>query len=224
MTVSKFAAGMLATEGLAIARAAVVAAFGLAAVAGVAQAQSVQGEVASEEEQALVEKHRERMVELARTELIEWVRDPVIIDAVREQNIRNGEMSMDEILRLDTVWRDQTKKREKPMIWDLLDRLHSILLRDRRELSEGLVTEIIVMDQYGLNAAISDGTSDYYQGDEEKYQDTYLIGPDAVHVSELYLDESTQTMQTQVSMTVTDPETGDPIGAVTFGIDLSKLE
>jgi len=197
----------------------------IALMAASASAQTVQGEVASQEQQALVAKYSDRIQEIARTELIEWVRDPVIIGAVKEQNVRYGSLTQAEIDKLDKTWRAQTKTQDQPMIWDLLDRLHSILLRDRREQSGGLVTEIIVMDKWGLNAAISDPTSDFYQGDEEKYQDTYLVGPDAVHVSELYFDDSTQTMQTQVSLTVVDPENaGETIGAVTFGIDLSTLE
>ena len=74
-----------------------------------------------------------------------------------------------------------------------------------------------------MNVAISDRTSDYFQGDEAKWQETFLKGPDAVHVSELEFDESTQKVQTQVSLSVTDPETGEVIGAVTLGISLDKL-
>ncbi|MEM9146713.1 MAG: hypothetical protein AAGC57_10975 [Pseudomonadota bacterium] len=169
------------------------------------------------------EEFADKVADLAKTELVAWIEDPVIIEAVREQNERNGTMTQDEIDKLDQTWRAQTKKRNKPMIWDLLDRLHSILLRDRRETSKGVVTEIIVMDKYGLNAAISDATSDFYQGDEAKYIETYLIGPDAVHVGDYEFDDSTQKWQTQVSLTVLDPETGEPIGAVTFGIDLTEL-
>ena len=106
---------------------------------------------------------------------------------------------------------------------DLLDRQASIIARDRREQSDGVVNEIIVMDMHGMNVAISDRTSDYYQGDEAKYQQTYLLGPEAVHISELEFDESTGKVQTQVSLTVTDPQNGQPIGAVTLGISLEKL-
>ncbi|MEL6337221.1 MAG: PDC sensor domain-containing protein, partial [Pseudomonadota bacterium] len=123
--------------------------------------------------------------------------------------------------RLDKMWR--AEKGKGPMIGDLLDRQASIILRDRRELSNGVITEIILMDQYGLNVAISDPTTDFWQGDEAKYQDTYLKGRGAVHVSEVEFDESTGFDQTQVSMTVVDPDNGQPIGAVTFGINLEVL-
>lgn len=160
--------------------------------------------------------------EVAATELQEWITDPIFLYAIREQNERNGTLRQGKIDFLDQEWRAENGS--GPMIFDLLDRQASVILRDRRELSNGVITEIILMDQYGLNVAISDPTSDFWQGDEAKYQETYLIGKGAVHVGEIEFDDSTQLYQTQVSMTVTDPEADDvPIGAVTFGINLDVL-
>jgi hypothetical protein len=36
-------------------------------------------------------------------------------------------------------------------------------------------------------------------------------------------DESTQALQSQASVTISDPETGEPIGAITVGINLDML-
>lgn len=159
---------------------------------------------------------------LAQGELQEWITDPVFVFAIREQNELFASMTPQEIEILDKAWIAENGR--GPMIFDLLDRQGSIILRDRREMSQGVITEIILMDKYGLNVAISDPTTDYYQGDEAKYQETYLLGPEAVHVSEVEFDESTQKEQTQVSLTIVDPDTGEPIGAVTFGVDLQVLE
>lgn len=163
----------------------------------------------------------EQVRAVAEGELQLWITDPIMIRAIKDANEINAGMTERRIARLDLRWRAEDG--QGPMIGDLLDRQASILLRDRRESSNGVITEIIVMDRWGLNAAISDPTTDYYQGDEAKYIETFLIGPGAVHVSEIEFDESTQKYQTQVSMTVVDPETGAPIGAVTFGIDLDVL-
>lgn len=158
---------------------------------------------------------------LAKSELQQWITDPVILFAIREQNEIYKNLSDRRIQRLDKRWRKGGPF--GPMVGDLLDRQASIILRDRRELSEGLINEIIVMDAVGLNVAISDATSDFYQGDEAKWQETFLKGADAVHVSEIEFDESTQKHQSQVSVSVTDPDTGEVIGAVTFGISVEKL-
>ena len=86
-----------------------------------------------------------------------------------------------------------------------------------------MITEVIVMDAKGLNVAASGATSDYWQGDEAKYQETYPKGPGAVHFGEVEFDESSQTYQAQISITVTDPDTGRPIGAMTVGVDAEVL-
>ncbi|MEL6266147.1 MAG: hypothetical protein AAFR52_10965 [Pseudomonadota bacterium] len=168
-----------------------------------------------------ISKYSEVVQNIAAGELQTWITDPVFVYAIREQNETFGTLSERRIKRMDRQWIAENGR--GPMIGDLLDRQASIILRDRRELSSGVITEIILMDKYGLNVAISDPTSDFFQGDEAKYQDTYLIGPGAVHVSEVEFDDSTGVDQTQVSMTVVDPDSGAPIGAVTFGINLEVL-
>ena len=171
--------------------------------------------------QPTAEEFGEMVLEYARTDLQSWITDPVIIYAIKEQNELRADVSDFKIRGMDKRWIDGGKYGD--MVLEMLDRQASIITRDRRELSNGIITEIIVMDNRGMNVAISDRTSDFYQGDEAKYQETFLKGPNAVHVSELEFDESTQKIQTQVSLTVTDPENGQPIGAVTLGIDLQAL-
>lgn len=161
------------------------------------------------------------VLEYARKDLQGWITNPTLIYAIQEQNRLHDGISVLKIKKMDKQWRDGG--RHGLPVLEMLDRQASIIARDERAKSDGVVTEIIVMDAHGLNVAISDPTSDTYQGDEAKYQETFLKGPDAVHVSELEFDESTQQVQTQVSLTVTDPETGAPIGAVTLGIRLDKL-
>src|SRR3546814_10661759 len=79
------------------------------------------------------------------------------------------------------------------------------------------------MDDKGLNVGQSDVTSDYWQGDEAKWQKTYSVGPNAIFVDKVDQDESTQKFQTQVSMSVVDPASGKAIGAVTVGLDVEML-
>jgi len=174
--------------------------------------------------QESIEDYADDVAALAANDLQEWINDPFVIYAIREQNELSGDLSLQQIEDFDQRWRREMDGSEKPMIFDLLGRQASIVLRERREKSNGVITEIILMDKHGLNVAISDPTSDYYQGDEAKWLETYLVGPDAVHVGELEYDESTGKVQTQVSMSIVDPE--DPeeaIGAVTFGVNLFLL-
>ncbi len=165
--------------------------------------------------------YEQQVLAVAYSELQEWIADPDILYAIREQNQMHKGLRPRRIKAMDAQWISEGSRGE--MVSEMLDRQGSIILRDRREKSSGVITEIIVMDAYGLNVAISDRTSDYFQGDEAKWQETYLKGAGAIHIGDIEFDDSTQKVQTQVSLTVTDPDNNDVIGAVTFGIDLNVL-
>lgn len=144
--------------------------------------------------------------------------DPMVIAAVKGANASGAALSPNDILALDGQWRAEIGK-DSVLIKGIVENPTSTFLRDYVYASEGKITEVIVMDAQGLNVAISDVTSDYWQGDEEKHQKTFGVGADAIHVSEVEFDESTQTYQAQVSFTIIDPATGAGIGAATIGLN-----
>lgn len=170
-----------------------------------------------------IDEFRGPLTELARSELAGWLSDPVVVRAVKAQNAANMALTEAEVLALDAKWRAEVGAASSPMIEEALERPVSLWLRERRQASTGVVTEVFVMDARGLNVAQSDTTSDLWQGDEDKFQQTFGVGPGAMHISDVELDESTQIYQSQISLPVVDPATGQPIGAATFGIDLSML-
>ena len=162
-----------------------------------------------------------RILDYARTELREWINDPVIIFAIKKQNELHRSISQPLIDRLDGQWRHEGTR--GILVADLLGRQASVIARDRRDHSNGVVKEVIVMDARGLNVAISDPTSHYFHGETAAWQKTFPNGADGAYVGGLEIDESTGTIQANVSLTVSDPKTGDPIGAVTLGVSLEKL-
>jgi len=66
--------------------------------------------------------------------------------------------------------------------------------------------EIFVMDNQGANVCMSDKTSDYWQGDEDKFTESYKGGSGAVHLSDVKFDESFPSYTVQVSVPVKDAE------------------
>ena len=152
-----------------------------------------------------------------------WLNDAVVIAAIKEQNERHASLSQTEIDRLDKQWRAETKATAQPLISAVLSTSLSAYLKKVKAESQGLYTEIFVMDNKGLNVGQSDMTSDYWQGDEAKWQKTFLAGPPAVLIGKIKQDESTQMFQSQVSKSITDPATNTVIGAVTVGIDVDQL-
>jgi hypothetical protein len=172
---------------------------------------------------AFADDYDGRLRRLAEERLAALAADATLLEAVRARNA-GADLSPDEIAALDAEWRAQVGAAASPLIDEVTGRPASARLSEMRDASRGLLTEIILMDRHGLNAAVSDVTSDYWQGDEAKWLETYAAGPGAMHVSEIEFDESTQTYQAQVSMTVTDPEAGVAVGAVTFGVNVEYLD
>ena len=109
------------------------------------------------------------------------------------------------------------------MIDDILGNSLSGFLKAKKEEGDGLFTEIFVMDNKGMNVGQSDITSDYWQGDEAKWIKTYAKGAAALHIGKVKEDESTQTFQSQVSLSIVDPKDGRVIGAITVGVNVEML-
>lgn len=172
---------------------------------------------------ALADGHVAALTDFAKNTVAEWVKNPVIVKAIMAQNAKNAGLSQDEIIVLDKKWRAETKASSKPMIDAILANAVSKALADYKNASSGMVTEVFVMDNKGLNVGQSDVTSDFWQGDEGKWKKTYLMGPDAIFVDEVEKDESTQTLQSQMSMSIKDPATGKVIGAITVGVNVEAL-
>src|SRR5688572_24011219 len=155
--------------------------------------------------------------------LVSWLGDKVVISALKQQNEKNASLSEEEIKKLDKQWRAEVDAAQKPMIDGVLKNELSTFLAKKKSEAKGVITEVFVMDSKGLNAGQSDITSDYWQGDEAKWQKTFQVGPDAVFFDKIEKDESTQTLQMQVSVSIKDPETGKVIGAATVGINVDEL-
>lgn len=167
--------------------------------------------------------YRSAMETYLQNEIVPWKTDPIIIDAIRAQNARTSGMSPSEIETMDQAWRAEVDTAGAPIITSVLINDTSDFLRGRVSESNGAMTEVFVMDAVGLNVASSHITSDYWQGDEAKHQKTYGMGPDAIHFGEIEFDESSQSYQAQISVTVTDPDTGEAIGAITVGLNADRL-
>lgn len=157
------------------------------------------------------------------TEIRDWAQSQILVDAINAQNAQTSGYDQGMIDQLDQAWRAEIGTPSMPTITAVLENSAADFLRSQVAASGGRVTEVFIMDAQGLNVAASSTTSDMWQGDEAKHSMTYSVGPDAVHFGDIELDESTQSYQGQISLTITDPATGLAIGAMTIGIDAESL-
>ncbi len=167
--------------------------------------------------------HEVPIRQFAKNTVEDWITNPLVVAEIKKQNARHASLSQADINALDKKWRAETSRSNRPLIKRVLATKVSRFLKQAKKDQHGIVSEIFVMDNRGLNVGQSDVTSDYWQGDETKWKKTYLVGPGAMIVDEVELDESTQTFQSQLSMAITDPATGKVIGAITVGIDVEAV-
>jgi hypothetical protein len=156
-------------------------------------------------------------------EIAEWANSTILIEAINTQNTQTVDYDQAKILAMDDAWRNEVGSSQKPTITSVINNAAAEFLRERVTASDGRITEVFIMDARGLNVAASDITSDYWQGDEAKFSETHGVGPGAIHLSGVELDESTQRYQGQISLTISDPATGQAIGAMTVGVDVEAL-
>lgn len=162
------------------------------------------------------EKAPGKVMELAKSTLADMGRDPVIVEAVKAENARGKTLAA--IREMDEKWKTT------PGIADFMQTMmdskcgrYLIRIQDKNP----YFAEIFVMDNQGANVCLTDKTSDYWQGDEAKFKNSFAGGKGAVFVDDVEFDDSTQSYISQVSVPVFDGNRA--IGAITFGIDVDKL-
>ncbi len=163
------------------------------------------------------EKASEKIVEYAKVKLTEWGNDPVIVGAEKAENAKGK--SLNQIKELDKKWMETAGV--DSFMKSLMDSPCGKHLQALQK-SAPYLAEIFVMDNLGANVCMSDKTSDYWQGDEAKFIESYKGGAGALHISDIAFDKSTQAYLVQASVPVRD--SGKVIGAVTIGINVDKFK
>lgn len=156
-------------------------------------------------------------------EIHQWADSEIVRITITAQNQRRANLDQAAIDGLDKQWRAEREQDDKPLIAATLSNPLSTYLSRIQGRSTGLYCEIFVMDQYGLNAGQSSITSDYWQGDEAKFQKTYNVGPAALFIDKPEWDEDNKIWRAQVNFTLNDTD-GKKIGAVTVEMNVTELQ
>ena len=150
-----------------------------------------------------------------------WVCKPLIINAVKKHNAET--LSIDKILTCDAEWIKNRNIGAKPNA--LMNRLknHTVgtWLKQQRKKSGGKYRESFLCDNRGVVVALSNITSDYYQGDEKKWIECFNNGEGKVIYGEPKYDDSADAVLIQISVPVIDK--GKTIGVLIVGVKLSSI-
>lgn len=170
---------------------------------------------------ALADSHEAKIQEYVDSNIRGWLMSDEIINAVDQQNIDNFGLTDADIDNLDQRWRQEKFRGDGSLISSKMNNDLSSFLRGIKAASGGVITEIFVMDNHGLNVGQTDGTGDYMQGDEAKWTKTYPVSAMAVFIDAVEEDGGKNISQT--SLTVAR-DNGARLGAVTIGINVDALK
>lgn len=144
--------------------------------------------------------------------------NPSIVRAVENQN--NQKIPLSEIKQRDEIWKNAG------------DSLNSLIREvtqndvaryfQRRVENNIAIDEVFLTDNQGANVAAYPPTSDYWQGDEEKWTASYNNGSGKVFIGPLEYDESTRKTQVQISAPILFKE--QTIGVLVMGVSVDYLQ
>jgi hypothetical protein len=171
----------------------------------------------------LTQQEREQLL-LAHQQLFQaWPDRPDIIAAARAQNRRHQHLTIPDIMKLDRQWLDERGTQTRPLIDQVTSTELSQRLAEQQLDSNGLITEIIVTDRFGLNVGVSEITTDYWQGDEAKFSEAFFNRTNAIYEGQLEYDQSTQGYQVHISSQIRDPASDEIIGVLIIGLDIQRV-
>lgn len=146
----------------------------------------------------------------------------VVVKAIEEQNAKFGDVSEMDMRVLDETYQAEVAQGDLQMVKALMAKSVSHYLKSKQDDSQGTILEFFVTDCHGLNVGQSTLTTDYWQGDEDKFLQTFARGSQEIYISRAEREESTQLLETQASFVITD-EAGKPIGTATVTIAIDAL-
>ncbi len=150
--------------------------------------------------------------------VIELAENPQIITEVIQRNQLN--QSLDDIKKIDNEWKNYTS--DHPVIQSMHSSKAGAYLKSRVEDKDSVFSEIFLTDMQGANITAWPITSDYWQGDEAKWNRSYNNGKGEIHIGKLEFDESSQHNAIQVSVPIMN--NGVAIGVLIAGIKISYIQ
>lgn len=172
---------------------------------------------------AVSDYERQQIKELLVRKIERWKRLPKLESLLKERNLVTRRFTKQEITERDKKWREAFAKDDFSYSIDMVNQELSAHLREIKKQSKDMIAEIIITDARGLNFAISDMTSDYWQGDEEKFTEVFSKPATTMHFGEINYDESSKRFQLHLSVPLYTEEKFEPLGVMVFGVDVEKV-
>jgi hypothetical protein len=147
--------------------------------------------------------------------------DPLLHQAIRSQNLELAQMDQAGIDQLDAKWMDEKSKGGGSLIAAYLAHPVSQHLRTYLSKSGTMIRHAILMDNKGRNVGVAAVTSDYFQGDEAKWLETFARPVTTRHVSDLERGHEGNFVARWISAPIWDEASKEPLGAIALEYDVN---
>ena len=144
--------------------------------------------------------------------------NPSVVRAVESQN--GQQLALAEIKRRDDEWKNAGDE-PTALIRNITGNKVAQYFQRRVE-NNAAIDEVFLTDNQGANVAAFPPTSDYWQGDEEKWTASYNNGNGVVFIGPLEFDDSTQKTQVQISAPILSQDR--TVGVLVLGVSVDYLE
>jgi hypothetical protein len=156
---------------------------------------------------ALLRRHARRIAE--------WANAGALGEAVAAQN--RQKRTLEKIRQIDATWTagGELEGLDRELLENACAKALDSFMTATTGFKEGFV-----MDDLGALVCMTQRTSDYWQGDEAKWQRSFDEGRGAIYVGALAWDESANSMLVQISVPIMSD--GRAVGALTVGKTVSS--
>tara|TARA_B100002049_G_scaffold207008_1_gene167799 strand:- start:239 stop:796 length:558 start_codon:yes stop_codon:yes gene_type:complete len=149
-------------------------------------------------------------------ELLSWVNDARIVDAIAQQNQRHREMNvLAAASAAATAQVTPTSQARAPVA--------AAFLAEQIVRAKGQIAEVALLDAYGLTVVTSGTASVYFKGGKPKNSNRFTPPSGMFVIDQVAIDEGSKAHQSRVSMPITEPSNGAIIGVITVELEAAAF-
>lgn len=145
---------------------------------------------------------------------------PSLVSEVVQANLERANLTDKDIEELDQAWKDDLPSIAEE-VSSVTNNAITKYLKDFIKQNPQEV-EVFVTDIKGLNVAMTDRTSDFWQADEGWWQSAYAEGKGSAYIADVEYDESTKAYAMNIGVPVYD-QSNRVIGILRGTLDVSSL-
>ncbi|MFG6591423.1 hypothetical protein [Sulfitobacter sp. 1A12157] len=149
-------------------------------------------------------------------DLLSWVNDARIVDAIAQQNARHHEMNALAVTPAAVTGRGAEVPQSKAPI-------AAAFLQSQIARAEGQIAEVTLLDAYGLTVVTSGSASVYFKGGKPKNSNRFSPPSGIFVVDQVAIDETSKAHQSRVSMPITEPSNAAIIGVITVELEAAAF-